>query len=344
MPDPYVGEIRVFAHGAVPAGWLPCNGQQLDVQTHYALFTILGTQFGGDGIKTFALPDLQGRVPLCPSPSIAPGSAGGSEEHALTIAEMPGHAHRLFAGTDTATVLPDEAAWGFSSSVSYRSESNTTMSRHALAVAGGNQAHSNMQPYLSLNYCVCERGIYPQAEGGFSDDPFVGEIRLFAGTFAPYGWAFCDGQSMNIRDYMALASVIYVTYGGDGQTTFKLPDLRGYAPMNWGAGEGLTPRIIGVTGGEPAIALTEEQIPEHTHAPNAQTSSNTANPQGAVWAAAATAKEGDGGSAVRPMTERVPMNAQSIQPSGGGEPHNNRQPYVAIPFIISLGGIFPARP
>jgi len=171
-------------------------------------------------------------------------------------------------------------------------------------------------------------------------DPYVGEIRLFAGNYAPRGWAFCHGQQLEIRSNLALYAVIGTTYGGDGKNYFQLPDLRGRAPMHFGHGTGLTPRPLGEAGGEAAVTLTTSQIPAHVHFAGCQSTADKKNPEGMIWA------NSPGGKAiVRTYAETgtVKMAAQAISPAGGGQPHNNMQPYLAINFIIALEGIFPPR-
>ncbi|QJC52510.1 phage tail protein [Paenibacillus albicereus] len=171
-------------------------------------------------------------------------------------------------------------------------------------------------------------------------DPYIGEIRMFAGTFAPRGWAFCDGTLLAIRANTALFSILGNIYGGDGITTFALPDLRGRAPMHKGQGPGLTERLLGQMGGEQAAVLTEAQLPPHTHAPACQSASgNLASPEGAVW----SKTTGRSGPPAYGAAPNAPMNPEAIGAAGSGQLHNNMQPYLGIPFIICLEGIFPPR-
>jgi len=170
-------------------------------------------------------------------------------------------------------------------------------------------------------------------------DPYIGEIRLFAGNYAPTGWAFCDGQVLETVQYNALFTVIGNRFGGDGDTTFALPDLRGRLSMHAGAGIGLTPRAFGETGGEAAVALTLDQIPVHDHAANCRTTSNGKSPEGAIWASVAGFGQG-----VYSTKTDVPMNAETIGVAGGGQPHNNMPPYVNINYMIALNGVYPSKP
>ncbi|WP_201006522.1 phage tail protein [Paenibacillus glycanilyticus] len=173
-------------------------------------------------------------------------------------------------------------------------------------------------------------------------DPYVGEIRLFAGNYEPRGWAFCNGQIMSIQQNTALFSLLGVTYGGDGRTTFALPDLRGRAPMHWGQGPGLSHRDLGEMNGESSVTLLQTEIPAHTHLANAQAASNKTEAQNDIWAMAGA--PGRGGIQYYSDKTDVSLNPVAVGITGGSQPHNNMQPYQALNFIISLEGIFPQRP
>ena len=166
-------------------------------------------------------------------------------------------------------------------------------------------------------------------------DPFLGEIRPFGGNFAPRGWALCDGQLLSIAQYSALFSLLGTSYGGDGIRTFGLPNLQGNAPMHWGSGPGLTPRTIGETGGSQNVTLTQGTMPGHNHAVIASGSTaDQTSPQGNVLADVSI-------YAAPPLAAQ--LTPGSVTPTGGSQPHNNMQPYLAVTFIIALQGIFPAR-
>ncbi|GMK42804.1 tail Collar domain-containing protein [Paenibacillus sp. CCS19] len=162
--EPFLGEIRLFGFGFVPKGWLPCNGQLLNISTNTALFSLLGTAYGGDGIRTFALPDYRGRVPVHQSSSLPIGATGGEEAHTLTVTEMPAHNHHVSASNGDGTAKsPEGMTWAVpqSKANSFSTTLDKTMSSAAFSAAGGSQPHSNMQPYLAINYCIAAQGIYP---------------------------------------------------------------------------------------------------------------------------------------------------------------------------------------
>ena len=160
--DPFVGEIRLFAIGFTPSGWTACEGQLLPVQSNVALFSLLGTQFGGDGRVNFGLPDLRGRTPLASNgTTYKQGVPGGEATHALTIGEMPAHNHAV-VGSLSAVVenSPVGNTWG-SFAGAFNPTSNVTMNPAAIGIAGAGVPHANMQPYLALNFCIATSGIYP---------------------------------------------------------------------------------------------------------------------------------------------------------------------------------------
>lgn len=163
--------------------------------------------------------------------------------------------------------------------------------------------------------------------------PYVGEIRIFAGNFAPAGWMFCEGQLLPISEYETLFNLIGTTYGGDGQSTFALPDLRGRVPLHFGNGF-----TLAETGGVETVTLTVSQIPAHSHAFLGSTGvANNANAANNVVAQA---------SSFFPYLNApptTPMAAGSVSSTGGSQPHNNFQPYLCLDFIISLFGIFPSQ-
>lgn len=168
--------------------------------------------------------------------------------------------------------------------------------------------------------------------------PFIGEIRMFAGSFAPAGWAFCDGQLIPISENDALFTLIGTTYGGDGQETFALPNLQSRIPIHAGSGPGGITRQLAETGGTEQVTLTTNQIPAHSHPFLASTVPGTQNaPAGEVLAS------GSSVSIYRPAAPNQALAPASISPTGGSQPHDNMVPFLCISFIISLFGIFPQQ-
>jgi microcystin-dependent protein len=171
-------------------------------------------------------------------------------------------------------------------------------------------------------------------------DPFVAEIRIFPFNFAPKGWAWCDGQLLPLSQNTALFSLLGTTYGGDGKSTFALPDLEGRAPMHPGQGPGLSLHDLGETGGSETVTLLESEIPAHNHGLMSSASFNGSDnsPIGNVLAKAAA-----GLNAYAAPGALVMMAPESLAPAGGDQPHNNMQPYLTFYFCIALQGVFPPR-
>ncbi len=229
----FLGQVSLFGGNFAPGGWALAEGQLLAISQHDALFSLLGTTYGGDGETTFGLPDLRERT------AVHAGSGGpyrlgeqmGSADVTLSEAQMPTHHH---------TYAPANALTGD---------------------AGGGAALSNMQPSLAINYIVATQGVFPSREGGAPDETFLGEVAMFAGNFAPRGWAFADGQLLPIAQNQALYSLLGTTYGGDGEVTFALPDLRGRALLHADGGAW----SLGQFGGSESTFLTVANLPAHTH-------------------------------------------------------------------------------
>lgn len=270
--DGYFGEVRLFAGNFAPKNWAFCDGTLFPVGNNTALFSLLGANFGGDGRTMFALPDLRGRL-------VIGAGQGGLSPYGL--AQSPGAAQ-----------VPTQP-------IQATSAGEPTATVNSIAPASGN----NVQPVLGLNYIICLYGTYPPRGPGFGSDGCVGEIRLFAGNFAPTSWALCDGSLLSIADpddnseRRRLFDVIGNTYGGDGTETFALPDLRGRAAIGVGQGSGLSAYGLGQTAGA-------EQVP--TQSIQANTGSGP------------------------------PAAVNSVAPSG-----TNLQPALVLNFIICTDGLFP---
>jgi microcystin-dependent protein len=246
--DPILAFLELTSRADLPNGFASAQGQLLPINQNQALFSILGTTYGGNGQTTFALPDLRGRAVagegagLGLTPLLL-GESSGTESLSLTQSQLPAHDHTLPPSSDST------------------------------GITGAGDPLTSMQPYLGLNYLIALEGIFPsryQDEetgfGGSDEGPFVGEIGLFAGNFAPDGWAFAAGQLLSISQNTALFALLGTTYGGDGETTFALPDLRGRLGLGEGEGLGLTPWLLGQMDGAESLALTVAQMPSHTHA------------------------------------------------------------------------------
>jgi microcystin-dependent protein len=172
-------------------------------------------------------------------------------------------------------------------------------------------------------------------------EPFVAEIRIFAGNFAPRGWAFCNGQLLPVSQNTALFSLIGTTYGGDGRTTTALPNLEGRAPMHPGRGPGLTAKRLGQRGGVETVTLTEAQMPNHNHTVHASSDSFNANdPAGNLLGRSSSPFAGQ---LYRQSGTQVPLLDEMVGSTGGSQAHNNMQPYMAINYIIALVGLYPSR-
>ena len=283
-----LGEISLFGGNYAPRGWALCDGQTLPINQYQSLFSILGTTYGGDGRTTFALPDLRGRTVVHPGqgPGLSNytlGQRGGTETVTLAESEIPSHQH----------TLPPSA--------------NLTYA------TGGGQTHENRQPYLATNRIIALVGTFPSrsSEGEAASTtlgvamPVIGEVTTFAGNYAPRDWAFCDGQLLSISSYTALFAIIGTTYGGDGRTTFALPDLRSRATMHAGQGPGLTRYQLGERSGVERAPLSIAQMPSHQHT--------------------------------------LPPSSDLTGLTGGGGEHENVQPSLALNYIVALTGVYPSR-
>jgi len=161
--DQFLSEIRIFSFNYAPQGWAQCNGQFLPINQNQALFSLLGTTYGGNGQTTFALPDLRGRVPMHNGNSLTLGQKAGEEAHTLTMSEMPAHTHQMKGSPDNPTVAPPtNNFWASNTSFTpYGPVADTAMSPQSIGNAGGSQPHENRSPFLTLNCCIALQGIFP---------------------------------------------------------------------------------------------------------------------------------------------------------------------------------------
>ena len=170
-------------------------------------------------------------------------------------------------------------------------------------------------------------------------NPYLGEIRIFAGNFAPRGWASCDGQLLAISSNTALFSLLGTYYGGNGETTFALPDLRSRAPIHQGQGLGLSPYEIGQNGGTENVTVTTQQMPHHNHSINTfDGPGGSSHPANAILASTSTDKEYTASA-----SDGSTLNPQAFSQVGSNQPHNNLEPYLCVTFIIATQGIYPSR-
>ncbi len=374
----YVAEIRAFAFDVVPDTWLPCDGRPLALASNTALFSLLGFDYeGGDPPQTYALPDLQGRVPMQEGqgPNLAyyaHAQYGGSETYTLNGYELAGHTHTLYGCDADATTplpqgqLPAKGLWdngtaGDLAGAYLEQTPGLTLDASVVGNTGGGLPHDNMQPYMALNFCIATIGVFPprgskhkghgQHDKKKSDPlptgdiPFAGELRVSA-TPTPFdkNWAACSGQLLLVRSYPLLFALIGTTYGGDGVSTFALPDLRGRVPLGLGGDY-----VIGQTGGEPGVVLSESQMPNHSHFVGCLTQIASPNftsqdPTGKILAGA-TVRAQDGSDVAVNLygvaTELAAMNAQAIGMTGQGHPHNNIMPSLVLNVFVALNGADP---
>ena len=273
----YLGSVEMFAGNFAPRGYALAQGQLLPIAQNTALFSILGTIYGGDGRTDFALPDLRGRVPIGAGqgPGLTTyqlGQKSGEEDVTLNVSNLATHKHTVEGEPDS-------------------------------GLAGGGQPFENRQPTLALNPVVSLVGVYPSRS--FSSDDLVGSVSWFAGNFAPRGTAFANGQLLPISLNQALFSILGTIYGGDGRTTFGLPDLRGRMAIHAGSGPGLAPVMLGQKGGSERISPTVDNLPSHQHG--------------------------------------IPGTDDMTDPTGGGQSFDNRQPFLGLNYNIALFGTFPPR-
>lgn len=174
-------------------------------------------------------------------------------------------------------------------------------------------------------------------------DPFVGEIRMFAGNFAPRGWALCNGDLISVRSNTVLFTILGTIYGGDGKNTFALPNLQGRAPMHPGQSPGLSIHNIGENGGIPSVTLLTSELPAHSHQMQYGVSDTTQENPGDGSSFTSTKGRRAGNAYTSDSSKQVVMHHGAISTAGGSQPHNNMQPYLGLNFIIALQGDFPTR-
>ena len=353
----YLGQISIFGFTFEPRDFAFCQGQLLAIRQNAALFSILGNTYGGDGVSAFALPNLPG-IPIGagrgPGRSAYQlGASGGEAALTLMPSQLPAHNHSFNAVTDQASsASPEGNQLARASRAQGRTENagifyssnpgnaNTALAPGTIGPDGSGQSHNNMQPYLVLNFCVSLRGILPPHEGGPAPTtPFLGELSICAFGFPPPNWALCDGRLMPIRQHQALYSLLGTVYGGNGSTTFALPDLRGRVPLGFAGNNSM-----GARGGEEAHVLSGAEMPSHGHALMADAISTT----GISNTPSVARVLGQSSGAVLPDRTRFTANLYgtgasnaalgraSVGVAGGGQAHENRMPSLALSFCINI--------
>lgn len=327
----FVGEVRSFAAMYVPKGWVLCEGQLLPSASFPDLFSVIGTTFGGDDLM-FAVPDLRGRTPVGvgAGPGLTPrvlGEIGGEASVSLTPEQMPRHQHDVRASGDPAAQgAPGGNVWGTCvDGAPYAApQGSATLAPASLGGAGGNAPHDNRAPVQALTFGLCAFGALPW---GDDEDTTIGEIRLWAGTTPRKGWLVCDGSSVPIVGHEPLYALIGTAFGADSTTSFRLPDLRGRVPVH-----GPDSSSRGRTGGAEEVALTSAHLPNHTHVAHGTSAAATSpSPVNATWAT----------TSLPHYAPAVQVAAAPTGATGGGQPHENMPPYIALSFLIAAEGLFP---
>jgi microcystin-dependent protein len=343
--DNYAGELRMVGFNFAPEGWALCTGQLMAISDGQALFDLIGTTYGGDGQGTFGLPDLQGRIAIGSGqgPGLsqrALGAFGGEEAVMLTVPQMPAHSHAFLASTDTASsdapegqVLASELAF----ELYLEADPSIPLSPGSITLSGASQPHTNLQPYLVVNYIISLGGAPPSEPAPEGAQPFVAEIRAFPWSFVPQGWAPCKGQLMSIAQNPMLFQLLGTWFGGDGRTTFALPNLVGQAAVGAGQGAGRSSYWIGESGGDQTVTLLGSESPSHGHRLLAAPGS------GDLTSPAALAQPESGSPYMADQTPAAMLAAAAVSTAGGSAPHNNMQPYLALNYAVALTGVFPPR-
>jgi len=414
--DPYLGEMRPFAGNYAPEGWHFCDGALLPITGNSALFELIGTTYGGDGVTTFALPDLRGRAAMgmgiLPTPSpvtynLGDNSISAGTPTTLAFDQLAYHAHNpenFNPGTVTQPVLtasiqasptpgttstpsssvaiartpkgtaadmyvpgqvePSIAVGGFSATVTGDAMGTGTLT---LSSTGGSTPVDLRSPFFVMNYIIALQGIPP---GGLSNQ-FMGEVRIMSYKTTPNGWAECDGSILPIAGNSILFALLKNRYGGDGQTTFALPNLQGRIPLS--CTKDSTSPVFGARGGSPSVVLQPENLPTHSHkatltfnpSQNAAlnvTLSVSNSPgssdlpvNGSFLAGAPNGLPFDGilssnttvaDMAIEGTSASLPPFTPSVAigSSGSFTPVDIRPAYLVINYVIANMGIFPTPP
>ncbi len=363
MSQPLLGQIAIFGFNFAPAGWAFCQGQVLAIEQNTALFSVLGNTYGGDGHVTFALPNLQG-VPVGAGASSGGsnrqiGETGGEMVVTLSSSQIPSHRHPFNAVTSQATSVAPAGgqlakAWkqaAHTDNVAYfystdAANAHVALAPGAILPSGQNRPHNNLQPFLTLNFCIATSGEAPPQPGAppaAARDPYVGELAICAFGNTPAGWLPCDGRILPVIQNQQLFSLLGISYGGDGIQHFALPDLRGRVPFNFNSSFPL-----GMRGGEEAHVLTEAELPSHSHALMANAAAtnigNTPSPSTVLCASSGKSVPDNTAFTALLYSTAVAGGAlagPAIGPTGLGQAHMNMMPSLALNFCICQNGAWP---
>ncbi|MBL8179896.1 MAG: tail fiber protein [Bryobacterales bacterium] len=341
MNLPTIGNIYCAAFPFAPKDFVPCDGRLLSIANYEGLFKVIGSQYGGDGATNFAAPDLRSRAPRHVDSSNPIGVRSGVETVQLALDQIPPHTHALQAnpGTaDSASIDGNVLAAGDPRGINaYAAPSATLDGLDPLSVGetGGNGSHANLQPFLAMNYLIAWNGALGINDP--ADEPYIGEVRAFPWGATPSGWLPCDGRSLPIPAYAALYGLIGPTFGGDGATSFNVPDLRGRVPIGVGQGSDLSPYTMGERGGTETVSLAIAAMPAHSHAPESVTGApTTGDPSGNMLASEAAIFN-------LPSSLDATLDGSAIGVTGEGAGHDNMMPFLALNYCICFQGVYPAR-
>ncbi|MBS1829466.1 MAG: tail fiber protein [Acidobacteria bacterium] len=338
MQQPYVGAILCVAFNRIPQGWVPCDGRLLLPAQYSALYAVIGNRYGGTPNFNFAVPDIRSRILRGPDKQIPIATQEGVENVQLNAAQSAPHTHKVQVNSgpaNTPTLAKNLLSAGASRGIAVYAPPGNAVDLDAASISqtGGSDAHSNLQPYLPINFLIAHSGYFPDQPLPDSD-PFTGEIRIYPWGLIPRNWAACNGQSLSVASYPTLFGLIGNAFGGDGVNNFKLPDLRGRTPLGAGQGPNLSNYPIGQQGGAETISLTTSQMPQHSHQPHAVSgAATTINPSGAMLAT--------GASVFAKGPDNSALNTNTIASAGVGEGHDNMMPFLSLNFCICLTGLYP---
>ncbi len=361
MDESVMGEIRIFAADFAPEEWLYCNGNELPINKYQALFSILGTTYGGDGVKTFKLPFIPGgRTAIGPGENQGQtfrlGEIGGKKEIQLDVKNLAAHTHEASAGIEIPAYAdsselnePDNKlvlAGGHSGVYGNSTDTNLKTFKSGLQVEAsqGNFPIDIQQPSLCLGYAISILGEYPyDSNKRLIKSGMLGEIMMFAAKGESDSWLLCDGRFLDIAKYPDLFKVLGTRYGNNGTGTFAIPDFRGRVAM--GSNESSDQKEnLGKKEGSNTATMKLANLPQHTHSATAtinipaSTEGNTDKPENAVLAGLVglySAEDAD--------TKLAGIQAKGqLDPQGNGDPFSIMQPYCVINHFICVKGYYPS--